>query len=54
MYKHMAESIKETNEKSFISSTEREIYDSKAEPDHIHDDMYYTKDYIKVIKENVL
>lgn len=43
MYKHMAESIKETDEKSFISSTERETYDNKAEVNHEHDSDYYTK-----------
>lgn len=46
MYKHNAKSIKETNEKMFISSSERAVYNSKADPDHNHNDTYYTKESI--------
>ena len=43
MYRHMADSVKETNDKMFVSLAEKEVYNNKASISHNHDDLYYTK-----------
>lgn len=46
MYKHNAESIKENNNKMFISNLERQTYNNKADITHEHNDLYYNKEDI--------
>ena len=43
MYKHMSTSIKETENKQFVSIQDKEKWDNKCDNDHTHDDIYYTK-----------
>lgn len=46
MYKHNAFSIKETNEKQFVSIEDKTRWNNKAESIHDHNDLYYTKEEI--------
>ena len=46
MYKHNASSIKETQDKQFVSLEEKQRWNNKADNDHTHDDIYYTKSEI--------
>lgn len=46
MYKHNADSIKETQEKQFVSIEDKNRWNSKASGDHNHDNIYNTKSEI--------
>lgn len=46
MFRHNAESIKESSRKMFVSEEEKTKWDGKAELVHNHDDKHYTKDEI--------
>ena len=46
MYRHTSTSIKETQDKMFVSQSEKDKWNNKAESVHQHDDIYYTKEEI--------
>ncbi|WP_304576591.1 hypothetical protein [Romboutsia ilealis] len=46
MYRHTAESIKESNDKQFVSLEDKRVWNNKAEGNHNHDERYYTKEEI--------
>lgn len=46
MFRHSAESIRESSRKMFTSQAEKTTWDNKAELEHKHNDMYYTKEEI--------
>lgn len=46
MYKHNASSIKESNDKQFVSAEDKQKWNDKAESNHKHPTQYYTKDQV--------
>lgn len=55
MYKHNAESIKETQDKQFVSLEDKNRWNNKADGNHTHIDMYYTNTEIEeVTKEKFI
>ena len=53
MYRHNASSVKETNDKMFVSQTEKNKWDSKADAIHDHNDRYYTKSEVNSVIDNM-
>lgn len=62
MFKHNADSIKESSSKQFISQLERQTWNNKAELIHNHDNVYYRKSEIDdkiergslIVKDNLV